>query len=65
MNGNSGKWAELMLDSDNYTDKDGEYWYDFAYTAGVASVEVSDAVNGQTAYVVAYTVTRTPTKSYK
>ena len=65
VNGNTGKWAELMLDSDNYTDKDGEYWYDFAYTAGVASVEVSDAVNGQTAYVVAYTVTRTPTKSYK
>ena len=64
-NGNSGEWAELMLDSDNYKDKDGEYWYDFAYTAGVASVEVSDAVNGQTAYVVAYTVTRTPTKSYK
>ena len=65
VNGNTGKWAELMLDSDNYKDKDGEYWYDFAYTAGVASVEVSDAVNGQTAYVVAYTVTRTPTKSYK
>ena len=65
VNGNTGEWADLMLDSDNYTDKDGEYWYDFAYTAGVASVEVSDAVNGQTAYVVAYTVTRTPTKSYK
>ena len=65
VNGNTGEWAELMLDSDNYKDKDGEYWYDFAYTAGVASVEVSDAVNGQTAYVVAYTVTRTPTKSYK
>ena len=65
VNGNTGKWADLMMDSANYDDKDGEYWYDFAYTAGVASVEVSDAVNGQTAYVVAYTVTRTPTKSYK
>ena len=64
-NGNSGEWAELYMDSDNYTDDDGEYWYDFTYTAGVASVEVSDAVNGQTAYVVAYTVTRTPAKTYK
>ncbi|HIZ58859.1 MAG TPA: hypothetical protein H9725_09895 [Candidatus Faecalibacterium gallistercoris] len=61
----SGSWSDLPTDSRNYTDKDGEYWYDFAYTAGVASVEVSDAVNGQTAYVVAYTVTRTPAKSYK
>ena len=61
----TGGWSKLPTDSRNYTDKDGEYWYDFAYTAGMASVEVSDAVNGQTGYVVAYTVTRTPTKSYK
>ena len=61
----TGGWSKLPTDSCNYTDKDGEYWYDFAYTAGMASVEVSDAVNGQTGYVVAYTVTRTPTKALK
>ena len=64
-NKNNG-WADLKEYSKDYTDDDGEtYWYDFEYTAGVASVEVSDAVTGQTTYVVAYTVTRTPTQTYK
>ena len=59
-------WADLKEYSRDYTDDDGEtYWYDFEYTAGVASVEVSDAVTGQTTYVVAYTITRTPTQTYK
>ena len=64
-NKNNG-WADLKEYSKDYTDDDGEtYWYDFEYTAGVASVEVSDAVTGQTTYVVAYTITRTPTQTYK
>ena len=41
------------------------HWYRFAYTADVAVVEATDAVTGQTTYVVAYTVTRTPTKVEK
>ena len=65
--GNKGYgWADLKEYSKDYTDKDtNTYWYDFDYNAGVASVEVSDAVTGQTSYVVAYTVTRTPTQTYK
>ena len=59
-------WKDLRAYSSDYTDNDGEtYWYDFDYTAGVAVVAVSDAVTGATNYIVAVTVTRTPTQTYK
>ena len=59
-------WADLPEYSHTYTDTEkGDYWYDFAYTAGIAVVDVSDADTGETTYVVAVTVTRTPTQTYK
>ena len=59
-------WDKLPAYSADYIDKDGDsYWYDFDYTAGVAVVEVSDASTGETEYLVAVTVTRTPTQTYK
>ena len=60
------EWSKLPEYSKDYKDSDGEtFWYDFAYAANIAVVELSDAVNGQTSYVVAVTVTRTPTQTYK
>ena len=59
-------WADLPEYSHTYTDTEkGDYWYDFAYTAGIAVVDVSDADTGETTYVMAVTVTRTPTQTYK
>ena len=59
-------WDELPESSMNYEDDDKKaYWYAFDYTADIAVVEASDAVTGQTGYVVAVTVTRTPTQTYK
>ncbi len=47
----------------NYTvDKD-EYYYSFDYTGEVAVVEVGDVVNNDVSYVIAFTITRTPTKT--
>ena len=59
-------WADLPAYGADYQDKDGDdYWYDFTYTAGIAVVDVSDADTGETTYVMAVTVTRTPTQTYK
>ena len=59
-------WDELPEYSYTFTDDDNKsFWYNFDYTAGVAVVDVSDAVTGETTYVVAVTVTRTPTQTYK
>ena len=59
-------WADMEVYSPNHEDKDGKtFWYDFDYTAGIAVVEVNDAVTGETSYIVAVTVTRTPTQTYK
>ena len=59
-------WTDLPAYSADYQDNDGnDYWYDFAYTAGIAVVDVSDADTGETTYVMAVTVTRTPTQTYK
>ena len=59
-------WDELPEYSFTFTDDDNkDFWYNFDYTAGVAVVDVSDAVTGETTYVVAVTVTRTPTQTYK
>ena len=59
-------WDELPEYSYTFQDDDGkDFWYDFDYTAGVAVVDVSNAVTGETTYVVAVTVTRTPTQTYK
>ena len=41
------------------------YWYTFKYTGDMAFASVTDAVTGQVDYVVACTVTRTPTKTNK
>ena len=63
---NKVAWKDLPAYSSDYTDNDKKtYWYDFDYTAGVAVVAVSDAVTGATNYIVAVTVTRTPTQTYK
>ena len=40
----------------------GDYWYEFEYTGDIAVTVATDAVTGQTTYVMAFTVTRTPTK---
>ena len=58
--------ADLPMQSKTYTDSEGkEYWYDFAYTGNVAVVETSVATTGQSTYVIAFTVTRTPAKVMK
>ena len=58
--------ADLSMQSKTYTDSEGkEYWYDFTYTGSVAVVETSSAVTGQSTYVAAFTVTRTPAKVMK
>ena len=59
-------WADLVDYSGDYkpNTKD-EYWYNFDYTVDMAVVETADAVTGQTVYVAAYTITRTPTKALK
>ena len=62
---NDVSWVDLPEYTPTTSDNDGDYWYVLDYTAGVATVEVSDAVTGETEYVVAVTVTRTPTKTYK
>ena len=59
------RWVDLPEYTPTTSDDDGDYWYVLDYTAGVATVEVSNAVTGETEYVVAVTVTRTPTKTYK
>lgn len=41
----------------------GKYWYDFDYTGSVAVTAWTDSVTGQTTYIMAYSVTRTPTKT--
>ena len=63
---NEPDWATLADYSGDYKagTKD-EYWYNFDYTVDMAVVETADAVTGQTVYVAAYTVTRTPTKALK
>ena len=62
---NDVSWVDLPEYTPTTSDNDGDYWYVLDYTAGVATVEVSAAVTGETEYVVAVTVTRTPTKTYK
>ena len=57
--------ADLPDQSKTYTDKDGEYWYNFDYTGKIAVVEGDSAITGQNFYVIAYSVTRTPTQVYK
>ena len=58
--------SKLPEQSKTYVDADkNEYWYNFEYTGKVAVVEASNEVTGQSRYVVAYTVTRTPTKVEK
>ena len=56
---------ELPTYTSDYTDSEGKYYYDFDYTGNMSVVTVSDAVTGQTVYVAAYTITRTPTKVEK
>ena len=53
---------KLVSHSITYTIDDDEYYYTFKYTGELSVVEVSDVVTGVTDYVVAYTITRTPTK---
>ena len=60
--------ADLTDYSADYTDpddKDKECWYNFDYTADIAVVEVTNAVNGQSAFVGAVTITRTGTYDSK
>ena len=58
--------AKLEADSVIYTDNDGKnYWYNFTYTGDMAVIEVTDSVTGQSTYVVAYTITRTPAEQYQ
>ena len=66
--GNSGKatCADLADQSRSYkVNTSDEYWYNFDYTGKMAVVEMTDAATGATNYFVAYTVTRTPTKTPK
>ena len=59
-------WSDLPEYSFTFQNNDGDdYWYEFDYTAGIAVVDVSNAVTGETTYVVAVTVTRTPTEVVK
>ena len=59
-------FSELSENSKNYDDSENNgYWYDFSYTGDMAFAQVTDAVSGQITYVVAYTATRTPTKTNK
>ena len=59
-------WDELPEYSYTFQDDDDkDYWYAFDYTADIAVVDVSNAITGETTYVVAVTVTRTPTETYK
>ena len=53
---------DLVSHSITYTIDEDEYYYTFKYTGELSVVEVSDVVTGVTDYVVAYTITRTPTK---
>lgn len=41
----------------------GDYWYEFNYTGDIAITESTNAVTGQVTYVLAFSVTRTPTKT--
>ena len=60
------KCADLPDQSKTYTDADGkEYWYNFEYTGKISVVEGDSATTGQNFYVVAYSVTRTPTQVFK
>ena len=54
--------SKLVSHSITYNIDDDEYYYTFKYTGELSVVEVSDVVTGVTDYVVAYTITRTPTK---
>ena len=66
--GNSGEatCADLADQSRSYENNTAdEYWYNFDYTGKMALVEMTDASTGVSNYIVAYTVTRTPTKTAK
>ena len=66
IDGSDYGWEKLPAYSMDYKDNDGkDFWYDFDYTAGVAVVEVTDAVTGETNYIVAVNVVRTATQTYK
>ena len=56
---------ELPTATNDYKDGDSTYYYTFDYTGSMSVVTVSDTVTGQTVYVAAYTITRTPTKVEK
>ena len=59
-------WNALPEFSGDFKDKDGNTcYYDFDYAGEIAVVGVTDAQTGRTTYVVAYTVTMTPTKVEK
>ena len=54
---------DLVAHSGTYTDGDDEVRYNYSYTGEVAVVEVTNAVDGGSAYYAAFTVVRTPTKA--
>ena len=56
---------ELPSATNDYVDGDDTYYYSFDYTGTMSVVTVSDVVTGETVYVAAYTITRTPTKVEK
>ena len=57
--------TELPTYTDDYGSNPDSYYYTFDYTGSMSVVTVSDTVTGQTVYVAAYTITRTPTKVEK
>lgn len=59
------KISELPTYTDDYGKSGDEYYYTFKYTGTMSVVTVSDTITGQTVYVAAYTITRTPTKVEK
>lgn len=56
---------ELPSATKDYVDGNDTYYYSFSYTGTMSVVTVSDVVTGETVYVAAYTITRTPTKVEK
>lgn len=59
------KISELPTYTDDYGKAGDEYYYTFKYTGTMSVVTVADTITGQTVYVAAYTITRTPTKVEK
>ena len=55
----------LPVYSEDFTDDDTVYWYDFDYSADLAITSVTDVVTGQVTYVMGISITRTPTKVVK